>query len=164
MSAGVLSASVLILDVLWIGEAALEELGRFQGREFARLAVDLRLKSLPLERWGEFMRHRMAALALELANDDKRRRWGNASPRSYCDALEDTDALVLAVSQPQSRSETRKGPLCPRRSAQCEVQRGLQPEDAGCQSTVAADDKPAMTEITQGRLAPTATGLQTADA
>jgi hypothetical protein len=52
----------------------LEELGRFQGREFARLAVDLRLKGLPPETWGEFMRHRMAALALDLSSDDERRR------------------------------------------------------------------------------------------
>jgi hypothetical protein len=82
----------------------LEELGRFQGREFARLAVDLRLKGLPPEAWGSFMRHRMAALALDLANDDERQRWGSAVLQSYSDALEDTDALVLAVSPAQGRA------------------------------------------------------------
>jgi hypothetical protein len=82
----------------------LEELGRFQGQEFARLAVDLRLKGLPPERWGEFMRHRMAALALDLANDDERQRWGSAVMQAYSDALEDTDALVLAVSEAQGRA------------------------------------------------------------
>jgi hypothetical protein len=77
--------------------------GRLHGREFAVLAVDLRLKGLSPERWGEFMRHRMAALALDLSSDDERRRWGDACMRSYCDALEDTDALVLEVSPAQGR-------------------------------------------------------------
>jgi hypothetical protein len=82
----------------------LEQRGRVQGREFAVLAVDLRLKGLPAERWGEFMRHRMAALAVDLSSDDERRRWGEACLRSYCDSLEDTDALVLAVSKPQGQA------------------------------------------------------------
>ena len=72
------------------GSMTLEELGRVQGREFVRLAVDLR--------------HRMATLALDLSSDDERRRWGSACLQSYYDALEDTDALILAVSQPQGRA------------------------------------------------------------
>jgi hypothetical protein len=79
-------------------------LGGLHGREFARLAVDLRLKSLPPERWAESMRHRMATLALDLSSDDERRRWGSACLQSYYDALEDTDALVLAVSEAQGRA------------------------------------------------------------
>jgi hypothetical protein len=82
----------------------LEDPGRLHGQEFARLAVDLRLKGLPPERWGEFMRHRMAALALDRSSDDERQRWGSAVLEAYSDALEDTDALVLAVSQPQGRA------------------------------------------------------------
>ena len=50
------------------------------------------------------MRHRMAALVLDLANDDERRRWGSAVMQAYSDALEDTDALVLAVSEAQGRA------------------------------------------------------------
>ena len=80
------------------------ELERFQGNRFARLAVDLRLKGLLPERWGEVMRHRMAELSLSPTSDDDRRRWGEACVKSYCDALEDTDALVLAVSEPQGRA------------------------------------------------------------
>ena len=80
------------------------ELERFLGNGFARLAVDLRLKGLPPERWGEVMRHRMAELSLSLTSDDDRRRWGKACVQSYCDALVDTDALVLAVSEPQGRA------------------------------------------------------------
>jgi hypothetical protein len=86
------------------GSMTFEDPRRSQGQEFAQIAVDLRLKGLPPEQWGDFMRHRMAALALALANDDERRRWGSAVLEAYSDALEDTDALVLAVRQPQGRA------------------------------------------------------------
>ena len=82
----------------------LEQRGRVQGNEFAVLAVDLRLKGLPAERSGEFMCYRMAALALDLSGDDERRRSGEACLRSYCDSLEGTHALVLAVSKPQGKA------------------------------------------------------------
>jgi hypothetical protein len=47
------------------------------------------------------MRQHMATLALNLANDDERRRWGSAVLQAYDDALENTDELVLELSQPQ---------------------------------------------------------------
>jgi hypothetical protein len=86
----------------------LEDPGRSQGREFAQIAVDLQLKDLPPERWGEFMRHRMAALALDLASDDERRRWAEALLQSYADALDDTDALVLEVRSAQAGRDGRE--------------------------------------------------------
>ena len=49
------------------------ELERFQGRGFARLAVDLHLKCLSPEGWAELMRHQVATLAMRLSSDDERR-------------------------------------------------------------------------------------------
>ena len=76
---------------------------RFSAREIEKISLDRGTPSRLGVRGGEFMRHQMAELSLSLSSDDER-RWGDACLRSYCDALEDTDALVLAVSQPQGRA------------------------------------------------------------
>jgi hypothetical protein len=77
----------------------------FQDCRFARLAVDLRSKGLPPERWAEFMHHRLSELPRSLSSHNERRRWSDACLPSYLDALDDMDALVLAVSQPQGRAK-----------------------------------------------------------
>ncbi|GEO18078.1 hypothetical protein [Microvirga aerophila] len=81
-----------------------EEQGRISGQEFARLAVDLRRKGLPVERWTEFMSHRMAALAREIADEADARTWAEACLAAYQDAIDNNMPSILLLLEPEGQA------------------------------------------------------------
>lgn len=85
--------------VAGLDHLAPEEKGEVTGRMFAELAVELRLRGLPVEVWCKFMNHRVASLSKQFASQKEVDTWAAALLASYQDAIDhDLDNLQMMAT------------------------------------------------------------------
>lgn len=77
------------------------DLGTIQGRAFAELAVELRLKGLAPEAWSEWMCHRCAALCKQFDDPRDVDAWAEALQAAYVHCLDHDLAAITERVKPR---------------------------------------------------------------
>lgn len=77
------------------------ELGRLHGEAFAQMAIDLRLKGLPVDVWCEYMIEKMIALSKVFNSSEDARAWSDACLQRYQEIIDGDIYPLIVLLEPE---------------------------------------------------------------